>query len=57
LVKQNGHFYLCGPTWPERDVYDAIVKGIKDAGNLTQEEAQKTVAKMKETGRYVLEVY
>jgi len=57
LLKQEGHFYLCGPTWPAGDVYDAIVSSFVKGGTLTKEEAEKQVYLMKETSRYVLEVY
>jgi sulfite reductase (NADPH) flavoprotein alpha-component len=56
LLENKGHFYLCGPTWPAGDVYDAIVANFM-AGGMTKKEAQETVYKMKEEGRYVLEVY
>jgi len=56
LLENKGHFYLCGPTWPAGDVYDAIVANFM-TGGMTKEEAQQTVYKMKEEGRYVLEVY
>jgi len=57
LVKDKGHFYLCGPTWPAGDVYDAIVKNFSEAGGMESNEAKQEVYKMKEEGRYVLEVY
>jgi len=56
LLENKGHFYLCGPTWPAGDVYDAIVANFTTAG-MTTEQAKETVYKMKEDGRYVLEVY
>jgi len=56
LLADKGHFYLCGPTWPAGDVYDAIVGNFMSSG-MTKEVAQETVYKMKEDGRYVLEVY
>jgi len=57
LIKEKGHFYLCGPTWPAGDVYDAIVGNFTVAGGMEKKEAQDEVFKMKEEGRYVLEVY
>lgn len=57
LLNDKGHFYLCGPTWPAGDVYDAIVSAFTTTGNLSVEDAQKELQDMKETGRYVLEVY
>jgi len=56
LLDTNGHFYLCGPTWPAGDVYDAIVSSFQESGK-TLEDAQKEIFEMKESGRYVLEVY
>lgn len=59
IVNKNGHFYLCGPTWPVPDISaclqdvleaDAAQKGIKI-------DAAKAVEEMKEEGKYVLEVY
>lgn len=53
--EKQGYFYLCGPTWPVPDVRDAI------AMSLDPENAKKgnteIVEKLKEEGRYILEVY
>lgn len=59
LLEDKGHFYLCGPTWPAGDVYDAIVSAFTQNENkkLSVEDAQKELSEMKELGRYVLEVY
>jgi sulfite reductase (NADPH) flavoprotein alpha-component len=60
MLDDKGHFYLCGPTWPAGDVYDAIVGAFtqnNSCKNLTLEEAQKELQDMKDKGRYVLEVY
>jgi len=62
LLDQRGHFYLCGPTWPAGDVYDALVSafsGNDKDGNprMDKEAAQKELREMKELSRYVLEVY
>eukprot|EP01125_Pyxidicula_operculata_P021109 TRINITY_DN800_c0_g1_i1.p1 TRINITY_DN800_c0_g1~~TRINITY_DN800_c0_g1_i1.p1 ORF type:complete len:1247 (-),score=196.48 TRINITY_DN800_c0_g1_i1:19-3759(-) len=54
---KNGHFYLCGPKWPAGDVHDALLYSLTTAGKLSNEEAKSYLHKMKETGRYVLEVY
>ena len=56
LLKEEGHFYLCGPTWPAGDVYDAIVNSFVGSG-MNLEDAQTQIFEMKENGRYVLEVY
>ncbi|KAG0688676.1 hypothetical protein C6P40_000689 [Pichia californica] len=59
IINKNGHFYLCGPTWPVPDISscledifkaDAAEKGIKI-------DSAKAVEDMKEEGKYVLEVY
>ena len=59
VIDKQGHFYLCGPTWPVPDISaclqdvvkaDAAKKGIKV-------DAAKAVEEMKEEGKYVLEVY
>jgi len=57
LLKEKGHFYLCGPTWPTVDVYDAIVNNFTVVGGMDVTEAKEEVYRMKEEGRYVLEVY
>jgi sulfite reductase (NADPH) flavoprotein alpha-component len=59
-IKEDGAFYLCGPTWPVPDVTavleEAIVRDGKRAGNKKVDGA-KEIMKLKEEGRYVLEVY
>ncbi|KAG9298250.1 hypothetical protein G9A89_002738 [Geosiphon pyriformis] len=57
LLKQEGWFYLCGPTWPVPDVRDAIVDSFITAGGLTVSEANDWVNKLKDLERYILEVY
>ena len=59
ICHKNGHFYLCGPTWPVpditaclEDVYKAEAKNSDKTINASEE-----VEKMKEEGRFVLEVY
>ncbi|KAG0065068.1 hypothetical protein BGZ89_008632 [Linnemannia elongata] len=53
----NGHFYLCGPTWPAGDVKDAIVQSFMDGEACAAIDANRIVNKLKEEERYVLEVY
>ncbi|KAF9952841.1 hypothetical protein BGZ65_005031 [Modicella reniformis] len=55
--KLNGHFYLCGPTWPAGDVKDAIVQSFMDGESCAVVDANRIVNKLKEEERYVLEVY
>lgn len=52
----NGAFYLCGPTWPVPDVYEALVSSFVKNGK-TREAAEKHIEDLKEDERYVLEVY
>ncbi|KAM0791457.1 hypothetical protein ACM66B_005911 [Microbotryomycetes sp. NB124-2] len=52
----NGAFYLCGPTWPVPDVYEALVSAFVKNGK-TREQAEKHIEDLKEDERYVLEVY
>ncbi|GAA5988435.1 hypothetical protein JCM11641_005341 [Rhodosporidiobolus odoratus] len=53
---ETGSFYLCGPTWPVPDIYEALVKGQVQAGK-TVEQAQAYIEELKEEERYILEVY
>ena len=53
----DGHFYLCGPTWPAGDVRDAIVSAFVNTGGMTEADASMHLSKLKEHERYVLEVY
>lgn len=58
-VKEEGSFYLCGPTWPVPDVTavleEAIAFEAKEAGRKV--DPRKEIERLKEEGRYVLEVY
>ncbi|CAG8526895.1 14019_t:CDS:2, partial [Racocetra fulgida] len=57
LLKDEGWFYLCGPTWPVPDVKDAIVNSFVSAGELSIGDASDAVNKLKDLERYILEVY
>lgn len=57
LMKEKGHFYLCGPTWPAADVRDAIVNSFVTHSEISQKEAASTINEMKDHERYILEVY
>jgi sulfite reductase (NADPH) flavoprotein alpha-component len=52
----NGAFYLCGPTWPVPDVYEALVNALVKYAGKTAETASQYIEKLKEDERYVLEV-
>ena len=58
-LKEDGAFYLCGPTWPVPDVTnvleDAIARDAKALGKRT--DPKKEVERLKNDLRYVLEVY
>ncbi|CAE6504134.1 unnamed protein product [Rhizoctonia solani] len=53
----KGVFYLCGPTWPVPDVYEALIDSLVRFGGKSQEEAAQYLEDLKEEERYVLEVY
>jgi sulfite reductase (NADPH) flavoprotein alpha-component len=59
-IKEEGAFYLCGPTWPVPDVTnvleEAIAKEAKASG-AKKVDPSKEIMKLKDEGRYVLEVY
>ncbi|KAL8676032.1 MAG: hypothetical protein Q9186_007409 [Xanthomendoza sp. 1 TL-2023] len=57
-LKEEGAFYLCGPTWPVPDVTnvleDAIARDAKALGKRT--DPHKEIERLKDQLRYVLEV-
>ncbi|KAG6854995.1 hypothetical protein C0991_005924 [Blastosporella zonata] len=56
LHEDEGVFYLCGPTWPVPDVYEALVNALaKYTGDSAK--AGEYLEGLKEEERYVLEVY
>ncbi|KIL68114.1 hypothetical protein M378DRAFT_932135 [Amanita muscaria Koide BX008] len=57
LHKDKGVFYLCGPTWPVPDVYEALVNALSKYSGITVEAAGQYLEDLKEEERYVLEVY
>ncbi|GAA5804598.1 hypothetical protein HPULCUR_010100 [Helicostylum pulchrum] len=57
LMNQNGHFYLCGPTWPVPDVKDAVVHGLTKYSGITAARASELIEEWKEKETYILEVY
>eukprot|EP00732_Lithocolla_globosa_P001043 Lithocolla_globosa_v1_NODE_454_length_4000_cov_50.809886.p1 type:complete len:1068 gc:universal NODE_454_length_4000_cov_50.809886:661-3864(+) len=57
IMKNDGYFYLCGPTWPAGDVRDAIKNSFTTHGGMKDHEADETIESLKEDERYVLEVY
>lgn len=56
LKNRDGVFYLCGPTWPVPDVYEALVGALVKNEHMTRESAGEFLESLKEDERYVLEV-
>lgn len=54
LHTQGGSFYLCGPTWPEGPVQDAMESAFASHAGV---DGAATVQHLKESERYILEVY
>lgn len=57
LYNKQGVFYLCGPTWPVPDVYEALVGSLVKNFGFEEKEAGDYLEGLKEEERYVLEVY
>ncbi|KAJ0408201.1 hypothetical protein ATCC90586_003309 [Pythium insidiosum] len=57
LLRRNGHFYLCGPTWPVADVREALITSFIEEAGMDRKQANAYIERMREEGRYVLEVY
>lgn len=59
-IREEGAFYLCGPTWPVPDVTNVLEEAItlEARGRGDRKVQSKTeIERLKEMGRYVLEVY
>ena len=58
-IREEGSFYLCGPTWPVPDVTDVLKEAIAAEAKMSgrKVDATKEIDRLKEDGRYVLEVY
>ncbi|KAI4276756.1 MAG: hypothetical protein LQ337_002282 [Flavoplaca oasis] len=58
-IKEEGAFYLCGPTWPVPDVTNVLEDAIaRDATSLGKKtDPRKEIERLKDQLRYVLEVY
>jgi len=54
---QGGAFYLCGPTWPEGPVQNAIESAFVASAGLTKDQSKERIQQLKDAERYVLEVY
>ena len=57
LWSEQGVFYLCGPTWPVPDVYEALVDALVPHAGVDREAAGAFLEGLKEEERHVLEVY
>ncbi|KAI0693823.1 assimilatory sulfite reductase [Cytidiella melzeri] len=57
LYRKEGVFYLCGPTWPVPDVYEALVGALVQYEGFDAAAAGNYLEGLKEEERYVLEVY
>ncbi|KAK5078707.1 sulfite reductase [NADPH] flavoprotein component [Lithohypha guttulata] len=60
--KEEGCFYLCGPTWPVADVTNVLEEAIAkewqaNGTKVKKGETSKEIMKLKDENRYVLEVY
>lgn len=58
-IEEEGSFYLCGPTWPVPDVTAVLQEAIEvhAEGSAKKVDSRKEIEKLKDEGRYVLEVY
>ncbi|KAG6911712.1 hypothetical protein DXG01_007962 [Tephrocybe rancida] len=56
LHDDEGVFYLCGPTWPVPDVYEALVNALVKYKGSDPVKAGEYLESLKEEERYVLEV-
>ncbi|KAK1755651.1 sulfite reductase [NADPH] flavoprotein component [Echria macrotheca] len=58
-IQEEGSFYLCGPTWPVPDVTAVLQEAIATEAKLSgrKVDPRKEIERLKEDGRYVLEVY
>jgi sulfite reductase (NADPH) flavoprotein alpha-component len=58
-IKNEGAFYLCGPTWPVPDVTKVLQEAIAHNAKVQRKKVDpnKEIEKLKDEQRYVLEVY
>lgn len=59
MIDQKGSFFLCGPTWPVPDITSALEDIIAaDAKERNVKvDLNEAIEELKETSRYILEVY
>ena len=58
-IREEGAFYLCGPTWPVPDVTAVLEEAIatEAKANGKKADTRKEIEKLKDEEPYVLEVY
>ena len=58
-LREEGAFYLCGPTWPVPDVTSVLEEAVEveARGEGKKKDGHKEIERLKEDLRYVLEVY
>jgi sulfite reductase (NADPH) flavoprotein alpha-component len=56
MLKDEGVFYLCGPTWPVPDVRDAWVEAFRQKG-MEVSKGLQLIEDLKTNDRFILEVY
>ncbi|CAK7198074.1 sulfite reductase [NADPH] flavoprotein component [Sporothrix eucalyptigena] len=58
-IHEEGSFFLCGPTWPVPDLTDVLMESIAKEAKASgrKVDPHKEIDRLKENGRYVLEVY
>ncbi|QDS72057.1 hypothetical protein FKW77_002683 [Venturia effusa] len=59
-LRDEGSFYLCGPTWPVPDVTEVLQEAVEveeKAKGARKVDSRRVIEEFKDAGRYVLEVY
>jgi sulfite reductase (NADPH) flavoprotein alpha-component len=59
-LKEEGSFYLCGPTWPVPDVTEVLQEAVEveaKSQGAKKVDARREIETLKDGGRFVLEVY
>ena len=58
-LREEGAFYLCGPTWPVPDVTSVLEEAVETEAKSQgkKKDGAKEIERLKEELRYVLEVY
>ncbi|KAF1812128.1 sulfite reductase flavo protein alpha-component [Eremomyces bilateralis CBS 781.70] len=59
-LQKEGSFYLCGPTWPVPDVTEVLQAAVEEeakAAGTKKVDSRREIERLKDDGRYVLEVY